>query len=65
MPASEEKQPQVENEGRVSHLQTMFEISFRKCGRRLEIPERNGLYKCKCQSLAVRVKLPVTLITEF
>ncbi len=46
-------------------VQTMCEVGCRVCHTRIEVPETEGIYKCKCEAVSVRVIGPVTLINEF
>ena len=54
----------MENGAGDSELQTMLEIGCRKCFTRIKVPPNDGIYKCKCQTVSVRVNGPITLINE-
>ena len=43
----------------------MFEVGCKVCRTRIEVSSNDGVYKCKCQAVSVRVSGPVTLINEF
>ncbi len=43
----------------------MFEVGCRACRTRVKVPATSGVYKCKCQEVAVRVDESIALITEF
>ncbi len=43
----------------------MLEVGCRICKRRVTVPPRDGVYKCRCQEVSVRVTGPTALINEF
>ena len=43
----------------------MFEVGCKICRTRIKVQNADGVYKCSCKEVSVRVSGPVSLVREY